>query len=97
MSVMSIFDRFLLICSSSMDLLMSLRYLNSQKAGSRLQKSKTREQLTAERVKEEFSRVDENSDGTLSREEMKMLLRRGNPEITEEVRPRKGGRELVRV
>ena len=52
----------------------------------RLELSKRgQEQLTAERCKEEFSRVDENSDGTLSREEMKMLLRKGNPEITEAV------------
>jgi len=59
------------------------RYLNSMSA-SKLKKSKSREQVTADRCKEEFWRVDENSDGTLSRGEMTLLLRKGNPEITEE-------------
>lgn len=59
------------------------KYLNSMSAG-KLQKSKSREQVTAERCKEEFFKVDENSDGKLSREEMAELLRKGNPEITED-------------
>eukprot|EP00435_Cladocopium_sp_Y103_P058273 s593_g20.t1 len=59
------------------------RYLNSMSA-TKLKKSKSREQMAADRCKEEFWRVDENSDGTLSRGEMTLLLRKGNPEITEE-------------
>jgi len=59
------------------------RYLNSMSA-TKLQKSKSREQMTAERCKEEFWKFDDNSDGRLSREEIVKLLRLGNPEITEE-------------
>ncbi|CAE7437858.1 ANK2 [Symbiodinium natans] len=56
------------------------RYLNS-KSAAKLQKTKSREQVVAERCKEEFRKVDDNSDGKLSREELTALLRKGNPEI----------------
>eukprot|EP00439_Symbiodinium_sp_Y106_P086691 s180_g35.t1 len=76
------------------------RYLNSQSA-SKLKKTKSREQVAAERCKEElgipiqstatvnaesleeFRKVDENSDGKLSRSELTALLQKGNPDIDE--------------
>ncbi|CAJ1433607.1 unnamed protein product [Effrenium voratum] len=60
------------------------RYLNSGSDKSKLQKAKSKEQLTAERCKEEFRRADENSDGKLSREEIATLLRKGNPDMGEQ-------------
>eukprot|EP00440_Ansanella_granifera_P005419 gb/GFBE01005881.1/.p1 GENE.gb/GFBE01005881.1/~~gb/GFBE01005881.1/.p1 ORF type:complete len:702 (+),score=170.27 gb/GFBE01005881.1/:1-2106(+) len=58
------------------------RYVNKKGAEAKIQTPKEKDK--GRKAKEEFRKMDKDGDGTLSLEEMKLLLRKGNPRMSDE-------------